>query len=233
MSDPAAGFARYVPGFDFLQNLAKGASQSLPQMPSFAQWVAPTMDVEELDKRINDLKAVQFWLDQNARALAATVQALEVQKLTLSTLKDMNVGLGDMAKAFQFGTGAADAAPDAARGGATEAAAAPATPPPPAPAQPARKAAPKSRRKPEPAAAAAQPAPARLVDPLQLWGALTQQFQQIATAALKDTAQGLSATPAAAAAKADAGSAKPRTASAKRTTGGRPAARRARASTPR
>ena len=28
------GFGKFVPGFDFLQNLAKGASQTLPQMPT-------------------------------------------------------------------------------------------------------------------------------------------------------------------------------------------------------
>ena len=43
--------------------------------------------MEELDKRIDELKAVQFWLDQNAMALKATIQALEVQKMTLATLK--------------------------------------------------------------------------------------------------------------------------------------------------
>ena len=35
------GFAKLVPGFDFLQNLAKGASEALPQMPSLSNWVAP------------------------------------------------------------------------------------------------------------------------------------------------------------------------------------------------
>lgn len=34
MSESASeGFGKFVPGFDFLQNLAKGASQSIPQMP--------------------------------------------------------------------------------------------------------------------------------------------------------------------------------------------------------
>ena len=36
------GFAKLVPGFDFLQNLATGASQNLPHMPSLSSWVAPT-----------------------------------------------------------------------------------------------------------------------------------------------------------------------------------------------
>ena len=44
MSDSdTAGFGKFGPGFDFLQNLAKGASASVPQMPSLGSWVAPTL----------------------------------------------------------------------------------------------------------------------------------------------------------------------------------------------
>ena len=94
------GFGKFVPGFDFLQNLAKGASQTLPQMPNLSNWVAPTLNLEELEKRIGELKAVQFWLDQNSKALGATIQALEVQKMTLATLKGMNFSMGEVANAF-------------------------------------------------------------------------------------------------------------------------------------
>ena len=45
--------------------------------------VAPTLSVEEVDKRIQELKTVQYWLEQNGHALKATIQALEVQKMTL------------------------------------------------------------------------------------------------------------------------------------------------------
>ena len=70
MSDAdTTGFGKYVPGFDFLQNLAKGASNSIPQMPNLGNWVAPTLNVEELETRIEELKAVHFWLEQNSRAL--------------------------------------------------------------------------------------------------------------------------------------------------------------------
>jgi hypothetical protein len=152
-------FGKFVPGFDFLQNVAKGASQALPQMPNLSNWIAPTLNVEELEKRIGELKAVQFWLDQNAKALAATVQALEVQKMTLATLKGMNFNMGDVANAFRLK--AADTALGAAR-------------------------------KPAPGTAAQEshgkPAANAVVDPLQWWGALTQQFQQIATHAMKDAA---------------------------------------------
>lgn len=98
-------FGKLVPGFDFLQNLTRqagdAAGNGMPKMPSLGSWVAPTLNVEELDRRIEELKAVQFWLDQNATALKATIQALEVQKMTLSALQGMNVNMADMAKAFQ------------------------------------------------------------------------------------------------------------------------------------
>jgi hypothetical protein len=103
MSDTdGMGFGKFVPGFDFLQGLAKGASQTIPQMPNLANWVSPSLNVEELEKRIEELRAVHFWLEQNSRALGATIQALEVQKMTLATLKGMNFNLGDVANAFKL-----------------------------------------------------------------------------------------------------------------------------------
>nr|WP_315228343.1 PhaM family polyhydroxyalkanoate granule multifunctional regulatory protein [uncultured Albidiferax sp.] len=160
MSDtPAFDFSKFVPGFDFLQNLGKGASTAAPAMGG---WVAPTLSVEELDKRITELKAVQFWLDQNAVALKATIQALEVQKMTLATLKGMNLSMTELASAFKLKPETASA-PKAAE-------------------KPAEKPAEKAE---EPAAADAPAAPG-IVDPLKWWGSLTEQFQQIAGAALKD-----------------------------------------------
>ena len=108
------GFAQFVPGFDFLQNLAKGASEAMPQMPGLANWVAPTLNVEELDKRINELRAVQFWLEQNGRALSATIQALEVQKMTLATLQGMDVTLADLAESLKVKPAASATEPPAA-----------------------------------------------------------------------------------------------------------------------
>ena len=169
------GFGKFVPGFDFLQNLAKGASQTLPQMPNLSNWVAPTLNLEELEKRIGELKAVHFWLDQNSKALGATIQALEVQKMTLSTLKTMNVQMEGLRDSMQIRMPTI-------------------TPPAPAAAK-----APEPEPAPEPAAAAdeestreaAAPAPAPtpgVVDPMQWWGALTKQFTELATTAMKDTA---------------------------------------------
>lgn len=91
------GVMGMMPGMDFVQNLWKAApsiAQTLP--PSLTQWIAPTTNVEEIDKKITDLKAVQAWLETNANMVKATVQALEVQRMTLSTLKSMKVNVGDV-----------------------------------------------------------------------------------------------------------------------------------------
>jgi hypothetical protein len=89
-------FTQFVPGFDFLKNLGEGAGSS---EAASSGWIAPTLDPQELDKRIQELKTVQFWLEQNAKALGATIQALEVQRMTLSTLKSMNMNFQDMVDA--------------------------------------------------------------------------------------------------------------------------------------
>jgi hypothetical protein len=98
MSD-TANFTKLVPGFDFLQGLVKNAGAALP---SIGQWVAPTLNPEELERRIEELRTVQFWLEQNARMLGATIQALEVQRMTLSTLKTMNVQMGDLRESLKI-----------------------------------------------------------------------------------------------------------------------------------
>ena len=208
MSD-IPNFAKLVPGFDFLQGLVKNAGSALPSM---GQWVAPTLNPEELQKRIDELKTVQFWLEQNAKMLGTTIQALEVQRMTLSTLKTMNVQMTDLRDAMKVAPVAsagaaasaaagsvansfgADALMQAARnamgniaGMAKPAAAAPE--PQPAP-EPAPAPAPKAKPKAGPAKAADAPAVAAsgVVDPMQWWGALTKQFTQLAATAMKDSA---------------------------------------------
>ena len=179
MSDTSAfGFGQFVPGFDFLQNLSKTASQAQPTagagMPGMASWVAPTLSIEDIDKRIQELKSVLFWLEQNTTALKATIQAMEVQKMTLSTLQTMNVSMADLAKAFTAKAPAAEPQAAAPQPFAPKAA------PVPEPAQP------EPARSEPPSSDASSVKPA--VDPMQWWGALTQQFQNIAAAAVKDVA---------------------------------------------
>ena len=99
MADASTPFTKLVPGFDFLQSLVKNAGAAIP---GIGQWVAPTLDPAELEKRIGELRTVQFWLEQNARMLATTIQALEVQKMTLSTLKTMNVQMEGLRDSLQI-----------------------------------------------------------------------------------------------------------------------------------
>ncbi|MQR00252.1 PhaM family polyhydroxyalkanoate granule multifunctional regulatory protein [Glaciimonas soli] len=51
--------------------------------------VVPTLSVEEINKKITDLKAVEGWLSMNLNMLRTTIQALEVQNATLSALQAM------------------------------------------------------------------------------------------------------------------------------------------------
>ncbi len=177
MAEPM-NFTKLVPGFDFLQGLVKNAGSALP---AIGQWVAPTLNPEELEKRIEELRTVQFWLEQNARMLGATIQALEVQRMTLSTLKTMNVQMDDLRESLRIklpdsprprDASAADADADSAPAAA-----------PTAGSRKARAAASKSAGAP---AGSLKGAPA--VDPMQWWGALTKQFTQLATTAMKDSA---------------------------------------------
>ena len=123
-------FDNFMPGFDFLKQFAAAGGPA--GMPQAAQWVTPTLDPKELEKRIQELKSVQFWLDQNAKALSATIQALEVQRMTLETLQGMNLGAADVAAAMK------------GQGNTTP------------------------------------------VDPMQWWGAISQQFQSIAAKTMQD-----------------------------------------------
>jgi hypothetical protein len=47
------------------------------------------LSVEDLDKKIGDLKAVEAWLNVNMSMLRATIQGLEVQRGTMATLKSL------------------------------------------------------------------------------------------------------------------------------------------------
>jgi hypothetical protein len=175
---PGFDFSQFVPGFDFLKNLqTQGAAAGMG--PS--SWVAPTLDPQELEKRIQELKAVQFWLNQNTQAIAATIQALEVQRMTLKTLQDMNLSMGDLAQSLK-------AKPSAWPAGASMFAASPpqADAEKPSP-TPKKATAPRAGAKGKPASSQASPGAA--VDPMQWWGALTQQFQGIAQKTMSDMQQ--------------------------------------------
>jgi hypothetical protein len=88
----------------FMKNMWGNMGFSLPGM------VTPTFDVEELEKRISDLKAVEGWLKMNLSMLQMTIQGLEMQCVTLNAVRTM----GQMAA--QQGT-AGDAPPAGAAAG--------------------------------------------------------------------------------------------------------------------
>jgi hypothetical protein len=77
------GFAG-LPGIPTPTGLASMAARIPQQLPSM---LAPTLDVNELEKRIADLRTVEQWLELNASMLRTAIQSLEVQRATISTLK--------------------------------------------------------------------------------------------------------------------------------------------------
>ncbi|WP_301103340.1 PhaM family polyhydroxyalkanoate granule multifunctional regulatory protein [Propionivibrio sp.] len=68
---------------EFAQNLWGKMGFSLPGM------VTPTFDVDELEKRLVDLKAVEGWLKMNLSMLQMTIQTLEMQCSTLNAVRAM------------------------------------------------------------------------------------------------------------------------------------------------
>ena len=49
----------------------------------------PTLDPQEIDKRIQDLKSVEAWLSMNLNMLRAGIQGLEMQKAGLEGMQGM------------------------------------------------------------------------------------------------------------------------------------------------
>lgn len=160
-SSTTTPFSTLVPGFEFMKDLLGASQATQAGMPSMGAWIAPTLDPKELDKRIEQLKTVQFWLEQNTRMLQTTIQALEVQRMTLSTLESMNVSVSDVAQAFTAHV------PESA--------------PPARPTQTEEKSGAKTRTK-----TRTQTGNEAVVDPMKWWGALTQQFADLASKALSE-----------------------------------------------
>lgn len=66
---------------EFLKSLWGSAGMPLPGL------VTPTLDTNELDKRVADLKAVEGWLKTNLGMLQMTIQGLEMQRATLTAMQ--------------------------------------------------------------------------------------------------------------------------------------------------
>ncbi len=173
---------------DFVKNL--WGSMSVPGL------TAPTLSVDELDKKINDLKAVEAWLNLNMSMLRGSIQALEVQRGTIATLKSVgaslaaavNTGANDKsifdanpyASAFFHHAREADKAPASAPSWPPAPSAPPAAAPAPAPAQ---QAAPKAEDAAPPAKPAADAA-AQMPNPAVWWNLLQDQFKQAVSTAM-------------------------------------------------
>ena len=77
---------------NFMRNMWGNMGFTLPGM------VTPTFDVDELDKRIKDMKAVESWLRMNLSMLQMTIQGLEMQRTTVGAVKAMGQMASDAAK---------------------------------------------------------------------------------------------------------------------------------------
>jgi hypothetical protein len=147
--------------------------QSVPSM------MVPTVDVDELDRRIADLRAVEQWLALNANMLRASIQALEVQRNTIATLKS----LGGTLLAPQAAAKPAPAPSESYTStGTATAGAAPSSAP--------------RRTKRASAKPTAEPKAAEMpLNPAAWWGTLQDEFTRIAAAAAGEaTAKARAAT---------------------------------------
>lgn len=180
---------------DFVKNL--WGSMGVPGMniPGIA---TPTLSVDELDKKINDLKAVESWLNLNMSMLRGSIQALEVQRGTIVTLKSMGASF---AAAVKQAPGAGDKMAEAAP--YTSIFAQPAAVVP--------EAAPQAEAAAAPEAASA----AQMSNPTVWWNMLQDQFKQAVTSAMaSDAVAGAAAMASDTAAKFVAAAKKPEAAAA-------------------
>jgi len=72
--------------FEFMKKLWNPMGLPMPGM------VAPTLDIDAVEKKIADLKSVENWLTLNLNMLRLSIQGLEMQKNTLSAMKAMQAG---------------------------------------------------------------------------------------------------------------------------------------------
>lgn len=202
----------------------------IPSAGAMPGMLVPTLSLEEINKKIADLKAVESWMTVNMNMLRGTIQALEVQSATIMNLQSMGAMLGAQtpdAKPAAAPAGASSfpfAFPgwpqQAAAGAKPEAAPAPvaAPEPPPPPFEAAPAASSESVRKSAPAPAA-EPVTATAN---AWWDLLQNQFKQAVSTALMPEGLGAAGGKAKTAKSAKAAapkSASPRSAAAGKSSG--------------
>ena len=67
--------------FEFMQKMWNPASYPLPGM------ITPTVNIEEIDRKIGELTAVENWLTINIGFVQLTIKTLEMQKTALESLR--------------------------------------------------------------------------------------------------------------------------------------------------
>ena len=67
--------------FEFMQKMWNPMSFPLPGM------ITPTVNVEEIERKILELKAVESWLTVNTGFVQMTIKTLQMQKSALETLR--------------------------------------------------------------------------------------------------------------------------------------------------
>ncbi|RJG07773.1 hypothetical protein D3870_01985 [Noviherbaspirillum cavernae] len=91
------GMGAMTDSLEFVKSLWGGMGIPGTNLPaggmSMPGMVIPTLSVEEIRKKIADLRAVESWLDLNMNMLRTTIQALEVQAATIATLQTMGEAL--------------------------------------------------------------------------------------------------------------------------------------------
>ena len=92
LKPPTANMPGVTDTLEFVKNL--WGSMNLPGT-NLSGMTAPPMSAEDLDKRIADLKAVESWLNMNLTMLRGTIQTMEVQRATLSSLKAMGASMAE------------------------------------------------------------------------------------------------------------------------------------------
>jgi hypothetical protein len=78
--------------FEQFQNMWNPMNFPLPGL------VQPTMDPDEIDKKIAELRAVESWLKTNLGFLEMTIKTMEMQKSALETLREAAKGSGTSVK---------------------------------------------------------------------------------------------------------------------------------------
>ncbi|MEO8935330.1 MAG: PhaM family polyhydroxyalkanoate granule multifunctional regulatory protein [Burkholderiaceae bacterium] len=167
-------------GFD----LFKQFWGKLPGGAALPGFLVPTMDVEELDKRIKDLRAAESWVEVNLTMLRGTIQGLEVQRNTIAAIQSFSA-IADHAMTAQPAAAAPHSALPAGWPGTQFPKADPAPPPPPPAEQPAATVAPPDPVQEPPVAAEAAGGGMLAGMAANHWlGFMQDQFAKVAQAAL-------------------------------------------------